>query len=60
MLVLSEPVRDAGAALLVLRRIEAELSSWGSGSGPVPSSEDLAEEELGDETADHGDERAGG
>lgn len=58
-LVSSEPVRDAGAALLALRRIEAELSSWGNGSGPVPSREDLTDEGLGDENANHGDERAG-
>lgn len=58
-LVLSEPIRDAGAALLVLRRIEAELSSRGSGSSPVPSSEDLTDEDLGDENVDHSDERAG-
>ena len=58
-LVLSEPIRDSGAALLVLRRIEAELSSWGSGSGPVPYREDLTDEDLGDENADHGDERTG-
>lgn len=58
VLALSEPVRDAGAALLVLRRIEAELSTWGSGSGPVPSREDLTDEHLSDENADHGDERA--
>lgn len=58
-LVLSEPIRDAGAALLVLRRIEAELSSWGSGSGPAASREYLTDEDLGDENADHGDERTG-
>jgi len=57
-LVLSEPIRDAGAALLVLRRIEAELSSWGSGSGPAPSREDLAAEDPGRKNADSGDERA--
>lgn len=57
-LVTSEPVRDAGAALLALRRIEAELSSWGSGSGPVPSSEDLTDEDLGSKNTDRGGERA--
>jgi len=57
-LVLSEPIRDVGAALLVLRRIDAELSSWGNGSGPVPSSEDPADEDLDAENADGGNERA--
>lgn len=57
-LVLSEPVRDAGAALLVLRRIEAELSSWGNGSGSLPSREDLTDEDLGGENANHGGERS--
>jgi hypothetical protein len=52
-LVTSEPVRDAGAAMLALRRIEVELSSWGSGSGPVPSHEDLTDEDLGGENANH-------
>ena len=58
MLVTLEPVRDVGAALLSLRRIEAELSSWGSGSGPLPSYEDLADEDPGSKKADSGDEQA--
>lgn len=57
-LVTSEPVRDAGAALLVLRRIEAELSSWASGSGSLPSREDLTDEDLGGENANHSGERS--
>ena len=39
-LVTSEPVRDVGAALLVLRRIEAEICSWGSGSSIAPDGKD--------------------
>lgn len=58
-LVTSEPVRDVGAALLSLRRIEAELStSWGSGSGRLPSSEDLTDADPGRKNNDRGDERA--
>lgn len=34
-LVEGEPVRDAGAALLTLRRIEAEITTWGAG-GVMP------------------------
>ena len=41
-LVASEPVRDVGAILLILRRIEAEICSWGSGSSIAPGSEDRA------------------
>ena len=58
VLVTSEPVRDVGAALLSLRRIEAELSSWGSGSDPLPSYEDLADEDPGSKNTDSGDEQA--
>ena len=57
-LVTSEAVRDAGAALLILRRIEAELSSWGSGSGSLPSREDLTDEDLGGENVNHDGERS--
>jgi len=57
-LVTSEPARDVGAALLALRRIETELSSWGSGSGPLPSREDLTDEDPDSKNADSGDEQA--
>ena len=39
-LVTSEPVRDAGAALLVLRRIEAQIATWGVGAELVVDSDD--------------------
>lgn len=42
VLVTSEPVRDAGAALLSLRRIEAQIAAWGAGAQPV------AETDYGD------------
>jgi hypothetical protein len=44
-LLAAEPVRDAGAALLALRRIEAELSGWGSASSATPHIEDHADED---------------
>lgn len=39
-LVTSEPVSDAGAALLVLRRIEAQIDTWGVGAQLVVDSDD--------------------
>lgn len=33
-LVVAEPIRDAGAALLALRRIEAQITGWTMGSAP--------------------------
>ena len=39
-LVTSEPARDAGAALLSLRRIEAQIATWGVGAQLVVDSDD--------------------
>ena len=39
-LVTSGPVRDAGAALLSLRRIEAQIAAWGAGAQPVAETDD--------------------
>jgi uncharacterized protein (DUF1778 family) len=38
--VTGEPVRDAGAALLTLRRIEAEITAWNAGGGMAPEEGD--------------------
>lgn len=40
--VTGEPVRDAGAAILSLRRIEAEITAWNAG-GAMSSEEGHAE-----------------
>jgi hypothetical protein len=42
VLIAAEPVRDAGAALLTLRRIEAEITAWNTG-GAMPPEEGDAE-----------------
>jgi hypothetical protein len=39
-LVAAEPVRDAGAALLALRRIEAEVTAWDTGGAMTPEQSD--------------------
>lgn len=39
-LVAAEPVRDAGAALLTLRCIEAEITAWNAGGGLSPEDGD--------------------
>ena len=39
-LVAAEPVRDAGATLLTLRRIEAEITAWNGGSTMSPEAGD--------------------
>ena len=39
-LVAAEPVRDAGATLLTLRRIEAEITAWNGGSTMPPETGD--------------------
>ncbi len=39
-LVAAEPVRDAGAALLTLRRIEAEITAWNAGGAMSPEDGD--------------------
>jgi len=57
-LVFSDPVRDAGTALLALRRMEAQIAAWGSGSGHVPSSADFTDEDTITENADSGGERS--
>lgn len=38
-LVEAEPVRDAGAALLALRRIEAQITAFTSGAAPQDSAD---------------------
>ena len=40
VLVTSEPARDPGAALLALRRIEAQIATWGAGTQPVVETDD--------------------
>lgn len=40
-LVTSEPARDVGAALLSLRRIEAEITAWATGAQPLDDADDL-------------------
>lgn len=39
-LVTSGPARDAGAALLSLRRIEAQIATWGAGAQLVIDTDD--------------------
>jgi hypothetical protein len=39
-LVEGETVRDAGAALLMLRRIEAEITAWNEGGAMPPDADD--------------------
>ena len=38
--VTGEPVRDAGATLLALRRIEAEITAWNTGGAMSPQEGD--------------------
>lgn len=39
-LVEGETVRDAGAALMMLRRIEAEITAWNAGGAMPPDADD--------------------